>query len=211
MTTNNFDKVAPYYDQLARLIFSDSIKKAQLEFLDQIKPKSKVLILGGGTGWIIQELMAIEKDVEVFYVEKSSKMLEIARSRLNSEDLQKTHFIYNSIEDWNTEINFDIVICNFFLDVFSEVKLQQKIIPKLKYLLKSGGKLLVADFQNKKNLLWQKLLLWMMHVFFGKVSKLESKQLTNFGDVLGRAGFDLEIERDFHRSMIFSQVYGLKS
>lgn len=211
MNTNNFDKIAPYYDQFARLIFSDSIKKAQVEFLDQIAPKSKVLILGGGTGWILQEVMTKEKDVVIFYVEKSSKMLEIARSQLDSENLQKIHFIHNSIEDWNTEINFDMLICNFFLDVFTEQKLQQQIIPKLKFLLKPEGKLLVADFQNKKNLLWQKLILWMMHVFFGKVSKLESKHLSNFGAALCSAGFDLEKGRDFHRSMIFSHVYVLKS
>lgn len=210
MNTNDFDKIAPYYDQLAHLIFSDSIKKAQVEFLHHIKSRSKVLILGGGTGWILQEVLTIEKDIEIFYVEKSSKMLEIARSRLDSETPPNVRFIHSSMEEWKTDVDFDTVICNYFLDVFSEVKLQQQIIPKLKLLLKPGGKLLVADFQNKKNLLWQKLILWVMHVFFGKVSKLESKQLTNFETVLGRAGFDLEKERDFHRSMIFSHVYGLK-
>ena len=32
MNTNDFDKIAPYYDRLARFVFRDSIRKAQQIF-----------------------------------------------------------------------------------------------------------------------------------------------------------------------------------
>ena len=69
----------------------------------------------------------------------------------------------------------------------------------------------MADFQNKQDLIWQKFLLWVMHAFFGKISRLESSKLTDLSGLLSFAGFDLDKEKYFHRSMIFSHVYGLKS
>ena len=51
----------------------------------------------------------------------------------------------------------------------------------------------------------------MMHAFFGKMSVLESNKLADLSGLLSFAGFDLEKEKYFHRSMIFSHVYGSKS
>ena len=211
MKSNDFDHVATYYDRLARFVFRGSIRRAQIEFLSQIKPKSTVLIVGGGTGWILQEAIAKQKDIEILYVEKSSKMIELAFSRFELENELNIHFIHSSLEDWNSEMAFDVVICNFFLDVFSDEKLKKHIIPKLKLLLNLHGKLMVADFQNKHNLLWQRLLLWIMHIFFGRISRLESSKLADLGSSLSLAGFVLEQEKCFYRDMIFSHVYGLKS
>ncbi|MEQ6121568.1 class I SAM-dependent methyltransferase [Reichenbachiella sp. MALMAid0571] len=211
MKTNDFDLVAPYYDRLAQFVFGDTIHKAQIEFLHLLDSASKILILGGGTGWILQELIERKKGAEIFYVEKSSKMIELARSQFDSKSRLNIHFIHSPFEDWKSEMDFDVVICNFFLDVFTQEKLNGCILPRLKSLLSPEGRLIVTDFQNKQNLFWQRLLLWVMHVFFGKVSRLESSKLTDLSTSLNPAGFVLEKEKLFYKQMIFSQIYCSRS
>jgi tRNA (cmo5U34)-methyltransferase len=48
-----FDRLAPFYDSLARLIIGKGIKQSQLHFLNHLRDKTKLLVLGGGTGWIL--------------------------------------------------------------------------------------------------------------------------------------------------------------
>ena len=77
-----FDLIAPYYDSLARLVFGDSIRHCQLEYLDKIPPGAQVLILGGGTGWLLGELMKINPSCRVWYLESSIKMLEMTKGKV---------------------------------------------------------------------------------------------------------------------------------
>jgi tRNA (cmo5U34)-methyltransferase len=49
-----FDRLAPFYDSLARLIIGKGIKQSQLHFLNHLRGQNQgVLVLGGGTGWIL--------------------------------------------------------------------------------------------------------------------------------------------------------------
>ena len=52
-------------------------------FLDRIAADSKVLILGGGSGWLLEELSKINTDVTVVYVEASKVMLTKAKKYAN--------------------------------------------------------------------------------------------------------------------------------
>ena len=46
----SFDRVAPYYDRLARLVFGGSIRRAQRHFLSQVPAAARVLLVGGAPG-----------------------------------------------------------------------------------------------------------------------------------------------------------------
>ncbi|MEZ4686196.1 MAG: hypothetical protein R3B47_09055 [Bacteroidia bacterium] len=52
----SFNRLAPVYDFLASLVFGNRIRQAQRWLLDFIPEGSSILILGGGTGWILEEL-----------------------------------------------------------------------------------------------------------------------------------------------------------
>ena len=51
-------------------------------FIEHISRNSKILIVGGGTGWILEELSKIYKtDIEITYVEKSSQMIALSKQK----------------------------------------------------------------------------------------------------------------------------------
>ena len=206
MRSNDFDKVAPFYDRLARLIFRKSIKKAQMEYLHLIKPASKILILGGGTGWILKEIIDRQPEVEITYVEKSTRMVELAKTACPNCNIE---FVNLAFEEWQTEEKFDFIMCNFFLDVFQSQKLKDQIIPKIKSLIAENGGLLVADFQVNQSI-WQKLLLWAMHRFFGLFSNMESQKLINLNELLISNRLKETSASYFFKGMIFSGVYEVR-
>lgn len=203
MNSNDFDKVAPFYDRLAGLIFGKSIKKAQTEYLHLIKPDSKILILGGGTGWILKEIFDRKPEVEISYVEKSTQMIELAKTACPNYNVE---FVSLPFEEWQTEEKFDFIICNFFLDVFQSRKLKDQILPKIKSLIAENGRLLVADFQVNPSI-WQKILLWAMHIFFGLFSNLESQKLVDLNELLISNGLKEASAYYFFKGMIFSRIY----
>ena len=59
MKLNGFDSIASIYDPIARLFFGNSITESQATFLSEI-PVGKVLILGGGSGWIATEVLSAQ-------------------------------------------------------------------------------------------------------------------------------------------------------
>ena len=76
---NNYNTIAGYYDFLSRTIFQRSIINAQVALLSYIKPNSTVLIVGGGTGWILEKIEPA--GLEITYVEISENMLALSRKR----------------------------------------------------------------------------------------------------------------------------------
>lgn len=203
MRSNDFDKVAPFYDKLAGLIFGKVIKKAQTKYLHLIKPGSKILILGGGTGWILKEILDRQTEVEINYVEKSAQMIELAKTACPNHNIE---FVNLPFEEWHTEEKFDFILCNFFLDVFQSQNLRDQIIPKIKNLIAENGGLLVADFQVNKSI-WQKLLLWVMHKFFNLFSNMESRKLIDLNELLISNRLKEASTSHFFKHMIFSRVY----
>ena len=45
---NGFDKIAPFYDSLKRLVFGNALAESQRALLASIKKNGNVLIIGGG-------------------------------------------------------------------------------------------------------------------------------------------------------------------
>ncbi|MFY0651210.1 MAG: class I SAM-dependent methyltransferase [Cyclobacteriaceae bacterium] len=210
MEANNFDKVAPYYDALVNLIFGKTLKRAQSTYLEQIEKGSSVLILGGGTGWILKEILTIQSDAQISYLEKSKKMLRLSKSKVNDVLLHKVEFIHADFEQWQTTGKYDYIVCNFFLDVFKEEKLTDIIIPKIQSALKQEGKLLVSDFEQNETAT-HRLLLRTMHWFFWVVAKLESNKLANIDAALTSQYFAKDMESSFRKGSVFSCVYSITS
>lgn len=197
MDLNQFDLVAPFYDALSRLVFGDQIVKSQTHFLHQVRKDDQVLLLGGGTGQILEAIPACSK---IFYLDKSRKMIKLARRRSSSSDIE---FLNKDFFDLELPIQFDKIICPFFLDCFSGTNLSLAI-SKIESLLADKGVLIVTDFEDKN---MSKFLDKVMHTFFKVTSKLESNSLKPIDQFIHESGFEKLQEKFFHRNMIFSRVY----
>jgi ubiquinone/menaquinone biosynthesis C-methylase UbiE len=173
----NFDVIAPYYDGLSQLVFGRKIKKSQIEALKFIQPCSTILILGGGTGWILEELSKIHPSgLTITYVDISLKMIHLSKRRktlLNTVD-----FINDSIQNISLENDhYDAVISPFFLDCFSGATVQS-VFYKINTSLKINGLWLNIDFcLTEKSNFWQKTLIRLMYTFFRFICNIEATKL----------------------------------
>ncbi|MDN5204048.1 class I SAM-dependent methyltransferase [Fulvivirgaceae bacterium BMA10] len=205
--SNDFDRIAPFYDILAKLVFGNAMKKAQTAFLDKIPSNSKVLIIGGGTGWILVELFERLSNVQVVYVESSAEMLSLTNSRLMKAWQAKVKFIHGNQCDIEQD-HFDVIITHFFLDLFKEDKVSH-IINTLKATLKPNGKWLFCDFElnNVHSKYWQKILVRTMINFFKLTTNLEANKLIDLREHLKSCGLKQVESRRFYKKMIVSCIF----
>lgn len=199
---NDFDKLARWYDLLVWLVFGKSLQAAQCEFLDRIGENTRVLIIGGGTGWILESLLEVRPNVKVDYVEKSRKMLEKTQIRVTEPGT--VCFIHGTEKNVPGE-DYDCIITNFFLDVFSEEYLPE-VIDLLRQKLAPEGAWICTDFRQtgKKR---HRLLIWLMHRFFRIFSRLSSRQLNDINQQLELSGLVKKDEKRWRNGLVFSAVY----
>jgi len=201
---SDYNNVAWFYDTLARIIFGKAINKSQTYFLKLINPGSSILIVGGGTGWILNEITQLQSNgLEIVYVEKSLKMIRAASKRLTG--LNKVIFIHEAVENSVFNKSFDIVITSFVFDSFSNSTINI-VFQKLAVKLKPGGLWLYSDFIEPKKL-WHKLLLSVMYQFFKVVCKIEAGNLPDLTLLFNKFNLDLIKEKSFYCNFITGRIY----
>jgi len=196
---SNFNSIAPVYDQVVKLVFGSSMRRAQMYYLRDIPPGAHVLILGGGTGWVLAELLSVNPRCNVLYVEASIKMLEITRKKIGqaSNNLVFIHGTEESIPDDRT----------FDLDLFN-VDSCAKIINSIRRFCDDKGLWLACDFV--RTTWWQGAMIWIMYRFFGMVSDLETRTLPDWKKLIEESGFVEISTRPFYKNFISSALFRLK-
>jgi tRNA (cmo5U34)-methyltransferase len=199
---DQFNWIADAYDPLARSVLGRSITESQKCFLQDVLPGSKILILGGGTGWLLETLQSVAGTGEVWYIEASSAMLRHSQ-RKKIRDL-KVHFIHGTEENIPNDILFDVVITNFYLDLFDEVSLR-RVVQKIKKNIQTGALWLATDFTHI-NSVWHKVLLVVMYGFFKITTGIQAQSLPQWESVLQQNDMVTKKENVFYRGFIKSKV-----
>ncbi|MGY0036972.1 class I SAM-dependent methyltransferase [Pedobacter sp. NJ-S-72] len=185
---------------LSRMIFFRAQVKAQIDQLHAIPANSIILIAGGGTGWILEEIAKIHPSgLTITYVEISSKMLDLSKKRDVKDNI--VTYIHAAMEDFKAVVSYDVLITAFFFDNFSADNVQI-VFNQLNNLLKSGGAWLFSDFYytEKSGKRWQWLLLHTMYLFFSKISSVEAKLLVNNTEYLFEENTYLSLNTAFYYS-----------
>lgn len=200
----NYDNVAPFYDRLARLIYGRTLIDAQVFLLKAIPPNAKILVVGGGTGWILEEIAHIHPSgLTITYVDISVKMIDLAKKRNAGEN--SITFINAPIQEAVINNTFNVVITPFLLDNFTEDTIP-KIFSQMHNLLTPKGLWLYCDFQNT-NFLWQRAILKMMYLFFRSLCGIESNRLPNIDAHFTQEGYKTLAENTFAKGFIISRAY----
>ncbi|MEZ0538922.1 methyltransferase domain-containing protein [Fibrella arboris] len=184
-----FDRVAPFYDLLARLAFGQSLRRAQLWGIDHIRPGSRVLVLGGGTGGTLAHLLARQPSY-VLYVEASAVMLKMAKQR--TQPHAPVAFVLGTERDVPAMELFEYILLPFVLDVHLIDTLTTHMLPRLLAHLPAGGQLIVTDFDRPQRY-WQRAYMWVMLRFFRLTAGIPVKTWTNWPQTLWQAGL---VEQD---------------
>ncbi len=204
-----YDAIAPMYDALALLFIGKALRRAQVCFLGYIPAGARVLIVGGGTGWILEEISAIHSEgLLIDYVDISSKMIALVKRRNVGKN--KVAFIQQSVLDFAVHQQYNIIITPFLLDNFKE-ETAQKVFLLLHQNLQPGGLWFYTDFQvSHSKSYWQKGLLFLMYSFFRIAANIEASRLPDVKAQFNLYNYKFVQNQTFLRRFIIAALYQKK-
>jgi ubiquinone/menaquinone biosynthesis C-methylase UbiE len=201
---SNYDNSASFYDGLSRLVFGNALVKAQSYFLPEIPADAKVLIIGGGTGWILEEIAKVHPTgLNIVYVEISSKMMSLSRKR--NIGANQIEFINQAIEEVKYPEHFDVIITPFLFDNYKQADLPSTF-HHIHQMLKPGGLWLNTDFQLTGKW-WQFLMLKSMLLFFKVLCGVQTWRLPNVEREFERLGYSLMETKLFFKDFVGARMY----
>ncbi|MDO7845645.1 methyltransferase [Hymenobacter sp. M29] len=186
-----FDRVAWCYDALANLVFGPAQRQAQQSALNGLPDTTcpHLLILGGGTGWVLTEVLRRRPHATVLYLEASPRMLARAQARLQREWPQaagQVEFRHGTQAALEPVERFDALITFFVLDCIAGPELPAALA-RLREAQRAGAPWLLADFRPARRG-WRRWLLAAMYLFFRLTTGLRARTLANLRAELGHLG-----------------------
>jgi ubiquinone/menaquinone biosynthesis C-methylase UbiE len=216
---NNYDKIANYYDRIHHLFYGQAEIHAQVELLDYVRPGDRLLILGGGTGWILEKIAAVfPSGLRITYIESSVRMMELTRTR--NWGRNEVELVNSAVEDWKgfgegrgeaegeMGVEYDCVLTGLFFDNFNNAH-AAAIVRQVTPFLKNGGYWLESDFYypRRRGKLWQAILLYMMYISARLICGVEAKRLPDIDRIFMGEGYGI-LKTTFHyQRFIRSVVY----
>jgi len=201
MKSNDFDKIAFVYDRLAGLVFGKSIVDSQKVFFDKIPAEARILIMGGGSGRILQELFSANPKIEVCYIDASAKMISHTKHRMRND--MRIEFIVGTENDI-PDRSFDVIVTNFYLDLFKAESLLS-VLRKLKNVMGPNSLWIVTDFTDKK--WWHRLMIKVMYIFFRVTARIEASKLPDWNGALQKIGGRKNGSKFFFRDFIEATMF----
>jgi len=207
---SGFDFVAAFYDPLARLVYGPALRQAQQAALVAGLPVGApwVLIIGGGTGWVLGEVLRQRPRARILYLEASPRMQHQSQQWLQRhlpQHAAQVEFRLGTEAFLLPQEQFDVVLTFFFLDLFEPARLR-KIVGRLRAALAPDGLWLLADFGPPKAW-WHRLLLGLMYRFFGLTTGISARRRPPIEAELHRSGLTPEPVGQFFGRMVEASVW----
>jgi len=204
-----FDRLAAFYDPLARLVFGRALVRAQQTALLGLPAGApRVLIIGGGTGWVLGEIWRERPQAHVCYLEASPRMLARARAwqqRHAPNYMAQVEFRLGTEAALLPADSYDAILTFFFLDLFGPARLQT-VVDRLAAVRRPGAPWLLADFREAAGW-WQRTLLAVMYRFFRLTTGINSQRLPPIHQELARLGLTQQRQVLFFHEMMEAAVW----
>ncbi len=200
----DYDNASWFYECLSKLVFGSAQINAQEHFLNLILPNASILIIGGGTGQILESITKLyPSGLHITYVEISANMMVLSRKRNTAQN--KVTYITRDISTLLLTQEFDVIITAFLFDNFSTQELSH-IFPRIHQWLKPEGLWLNTDFQLTGPI-WQKVMLKTMYYFFKILNAVKVTQLPDTAGAFTKYQYQLLAEKTFYGNFISAKAY----
>lgn len=201
----DYDLIARIYDPLSRMVFGRVLMRAQEALLPCIPPDSHILIVGGGTGWILERIAAIySHGLVIDYIEPSARMMGLSRQRSCGDNVVRFHQI--PIEQFTSEERYGIVITPFLFDNFSQDH-ARRVFDHISAMQHSASLWLYTDYNiTAGSPFWQRVLLGVMYAFFRMVSGVEARRMPEIEPLFARGHVPV-FSQHFWAGFILSAAY----
>ena len=137
-----YDRVAFLYDEVCAVYSLDAIARSKRHHLGFLKAGNRVLYVGVGRG--ADALAAARAGAQVTAVDLSEPMLRRLRSAAIREGLY-LKLIEDDVSQLPCPGDYDVVVANYFLNMFAESD-AQSMLDVLLGQIRPGGRLCLADF-----------------------------------------------------------------
>ena len=142
-TGKAYDRLSSLYDALSHLYSGGKIRALKAAQSAEMRPGDKILYAGVGTGE--EAPLLAHSDVKVTILDASPLMLERAVGRFKAAGVQGVENICCDVREHSRNAYYDVVVSNFFLNVFSQSTMQE-VLGHLAMMTKPGGKVLIGDY-----------------------------------------------------------------
>lgn len=203
---NTYNRITPIYTFLSKLVFGNGLLQIQLKLIEHLPQKGNLLILGGGTGEILPYIFIKSPNLEISYLEASSKMIE--KAKYNSPLKQKITFYHKSKME-GLSIPFDLVYAAFFFDLFPAKEIAEKL-KKLQEICKPKHVLYVADFQlnrDVKYLMIRSIQIKASILFFRIMTKHKLKTLPPLFLQISKSSYKQKNTSTLRGNFLCAQVF----
>lgn len=201
---HNYDTVAWCYDRFSRLVFGNAQVAAQVSLLSFIPQGAHILIAGGGTGWILEEIAKIHPSgLTITYVDASEKMIALAQKRNTGNNTVSYHT--TDVEELFPNRKYDVVITSFFFDNFRPDK-AVSLFAAIDRMLDTRSLWLYTDFRNTGRLS-HRLLMKTMYAFFRICCGVEATQMPDMDTCFKQRHYLTVAQRPYMNGFITALVY----
>lgn len=140
----SYDRLAWLYDAAAHLYSGGQINALKASQIAELQPGHRILYAGVGAGE--DAVLAAKRDVRLTVLDASQLMIEQAASKFHAAGVQDSiEVICADVLKHERPAYYDVVVANFFLNIFSEPAMKV-VLAHLVTMIKPGGKLLIGDF-----------------------------------------------------------------
>ena len=122
MANIDYSRVAGAYRWLEILVFSSSLQKARLSYLDALLQSlikvecPSIAVVGDGDGSFLVELLKCEQGFKIDYIDCSHGMLRVAQKRAGHDS--RVAWRCEQFEG-RSQKSYDAIVCHFVLNGFS--------------------------------------------------------------------------------------------
>lgn len=210
-SVKGYNRLSSVYAWLEHLAFANTLMRARLSLLPELKSAKEILILGEGDGRFLRQAVSYLAEARFVVLEQSPNMIALAKQRFSSAELERIQFIECDIQTGKEQLKpgFDAIITCFFLDMFNATGICN-ILETFSPYLKDAGYWYYVDFAETGkgvNRLYQQAYLRLMYWFFAWQTGLETQKLVNPHSLFEALGFRLQGQNDLHFHFLSSRLY----
>ena len=195
----NFDRIAPHYWWLERIVFGRALERCRTIFLGRLGSPQRALCIGEGDGRFLQSFLNLHPDTCVDVVERSAAMIRLAQRR------NRAHVRYHQGDAVSYAITdrYDLVVTHFVLDSLTADELAL-LIERVKQVA-PGGQWLLSEFRAGAHA--SRALIWLMYLFFRVTAGLRVDRIPDYLTAFHTAGFALESRHTMWNGFIVAEMW----
>lgn len=192
-----FDRLAPVYDVLLRAVPRDGVHRAQVALLDRLPPWERALVVGAGTGRILEALLLASDSGTIDAYDPSRAMTAIGARRvasLREADVARVRFVARGIETLPPDAAYDLIVTPCVLDLFPDDALGS-VADRLAAALAPGGRWLHVDFavgEGRAAARARRVAIAGLYAFFRATCGVARRRLPDFDALFRVRGFEAE-------------------